>query len=155
MSRTLSLLIAGAVIVAAMTSARAQQPSRGKHNGKIVFISDRHYKGLNVWSMNPDGSRPTRLTDDTSRGKKLPDFSPVYDSHPVWSPDGKKIAFISNRDYHFSLYVMNADGSNTHLVTDKVLEPRSEEHTSELQSPCNLVCRLLLEKKKKNKRTNY
>src|SRR5256885_1875139 len=31
---------------------------------------------------------------------------------------------------------------------------RSEEHTSELQSPCNLVCRLLLEKKKKN-RYNY
>src|SRR2546426_9181381 len=29
--------------------------------------------------------------------------------------------------------------------------PRSEEHTSELQSPCNLVCRLLLEKKKKEK----
>src|SRR2546426_692410 len=29
------------------------------------------------------------------------------------------------------------------------LEVRSEEHTSELQSPCNLVCRLLLEKKKK------
>src|SRR5256885_7870885 len=27
------------------------------------------------------------------------------------------------------------------------LSPRSEEHTSELQSPCNLVCRLLLEKK--------
>src|SRR5256885_11862100 len=31
-------------------------------------------------------------------------------------------------------------------------EDRSEEHTSELQSPCNLVCRLLLEKKKKKKR---
>src|SRR2546426_2130868 len=30
-------------------------------------------------------------------------------------------------------------------------EGRSEEHTSELQSPCNLVCRLLLEKKKKNR----
>src|SRR2546426_6960637 len=29
---------------------------------------------------------------------------------------------------------------------------RSEEHTSELQSPCNLVCRLLLEKKKRNHR---
>src|SRR2546426_2187757 len=28
---------------------------------------------------------------------------------------------------------------------------RSEEHTSELQSPCNLVCRLLLEKKKTNR----
>src|SRR5256885_12693716 len=31
---------------------------------------------------------------------------------------------------------------------------RSEEHTSELQSPCNLVCRLLLEKKKKHLQTH-
>src|SRR2546426_3852250 len=30
--------------------------------------------------------------------------------------------------------------------------PRSEEHTSELQSPCNLVCRLLLEKKKSRRK---
>src|SRR2546426_4475026 len=38
-----------------------------------------------------------------------------------------------------------------HLSQDVVGEIgfRSEEHTSELQSPCNLVCRLLLEKKKK------
>src|SRR2546426_9134940 len=43
-----------------------------------------------------------------------------------------------------------------HLELDRVVEDhqharlaRSEEHTSELQSPCNLVCRLLLEKKKK------
>src|SRR5256885_3479382 len=33
---------------------------------------------------------------------------------------------------------------------DDALLDRSEEHTSELQSPCNLVCRLLLEKKKKH-----
>src|SRR2546426_6458578 len=32
---------------------------------------------------------------------------------------------------------------------------RSEEHTSELQSPCNLVCRLLLEKKKKQQVETY
>src|SRR5256885_6662713 len=31
---------------------------------------------------------------------------------------------------------------------DAAIDHRSEEHTSELQSPCNLVCRLLLEKKK-------
>src|SRR6266446_5560016 len=37
--------------------------------------------------------------------------------------------------------------SAAHMSAD----PRSEEHTSELQSPCNLVCRLLLEKKNKNK----
>src|SRR5256885_4684917 len=35
-----------------------------------------------------------------------------------------------------------------HLLTLSLDYYRSEEHTSELQSPCNLVCRLLLEKKK-------
>src|SRR2546426_3997654 len=51
-------------------------------------------------------------------------------------------------------------GLQEHLVSGTVAQPnhdvdrdprspRSEEHTSELQSPCNLVCRLLLEKKKK------
>src|SRR5256885_7293814 len=38
-----------------------------------------------------------------------------------------------------------ADGS---LEAARIARLRSEEHTSELQSPCNLVCRLLLEKKK-------
>src|SRR5256885_4422711 len=36
------------------------------------------------------------------------------------------------------------------LITYQAALERSEEHTSELQSPCNLVCRLLLEKKKNN-----
>src|SRR5256885_9781905 len=34
------------------------------------------------------------------------------------------------------------------LIEKRLRDARSEEHTSELQSPCNLVCRLLLEKKK-------
>src|SRR5574337_795310 len=41
----------------------------------------------------------------------------------------------------YSAYKLNKQGDN--------IQPRSEEHTSELQSPLNLVCRLLLEKKKK------
>src|SRR2546426_4510333 len=36
----------------------------------------------------------------------------------------------------------------------RCVSTRSEEHTSELQSPCNLVCRLLLEKKKKKHTTS-
>src|SRR2546426_7629692 len=39
----------------------------------------------------------------------------------------------------------------THQALENV-KARSEEHTSELQSPCNLVCRLLLEKKKNRQR---
>src|SRR2546426_8237687 len=47
---------------------------------------------------------------------------------------------------------VEAQGGDPALVRREVLKDgreRSEEHTSELQSPCNLVCRLLLEKKKK------
>src|SRR2546426_8958554 len=39
-------------------------------------------------------------------------------------------------------------GVRSSSSTEGSLRYRSEEHTSELQSPCNLVCRLLLEKKK-------
>src|SRR5256885_6983040 len=42
-------------------------------------------------------------------------------------------------------------GKNQKGAEAKTGASRSEEHTSELQSPCNLVCRLLLEKKKKKK----
>src|SRR5256885_4371217 len=42
-----------------------------------------------------------------------------------------------------------AASSASASITTPFPGKRSEEHTSELQSPCNLVCRLLLEKKKK------
>src|SRR5256885_7639005 len=41
-----------------------------------------------------------------------------------------------------------ATAAATDAALTKAKPKRSEEHTSELQSPCNLVCRLLLEKKK-------
>src|SRR2546426_12376768 len=43
-------------------------------------------------------------------------------------------------------------GALQRLVDERATDARSEEHTSELQSPCNLVCRLLLEKKKKKQK---
>src|SRR5256885_6799039 len=42
------------------------------------------------------------------------------------------------------------NGRGDHEIEPARNRQRSEEHTSELQSPCNLVCRLLLEKKKKH-----
>src|SRR2546426_5379309 len=46
------------------------------------------------------------------------------------------------------------DNNDWLAVNQFTVAERSEEHTSELQSPCNLVCRLLLEKKKTNKKNN-
>src|SRR5256885_8395884 len=46
------------------------------------------------------------------------------------------------------LQYLTAAGVGRLTIVDHDRVERSEEHTSELQSPCNLVCRLLLEKKK-------
>src|SRR2546426_2805223 len=60
-----------------------------------------------------------------------------------------------HRALHIRLFRRHCDRKVHHSAGDRHCgtEPhaghRSEEHTSELQSPCNLVCRLLLEKKKK------
>src|SRR2546426_3317202 len=55
---------------------------------------------------------------------------------------------LSNLDARDILSLTGSAKVRTHL-TAQGCPSRSEEHTSELQSPCNLVCRLLLEKKKK------
>src|SRR5688500_19973103 len=73
-------------------------------------------------------------------------------SWSVQAADSDTIAAASTNlwcklDMSYSLSAQSAD--ETEIVP--VTETRSEEHTSELQSPCNLVCRLLLEKKKKTK----
>lgn len=68
----------------------------------------------NIWVMNADETNPQRLTE-----------TPGEDGWPAWSPDGTKIAFASARDdtggslgplQH--VYVMNADGSEQHLLID-------------------------------------
>src|SRR5256885_3822713 len=51
---------------------------------------------------------------------------------------------------HLKLKALQATARPSRVSWVLVLLTRSEEHTSELQSPCNLVCRLLLEKKKYN-----
>src|SRR2546426_7652384 len=69
-----------------------------------------------------------------------------------WACDHK------NNGQQWPFIVLEIDQNGDNVIDDELIfEPayqnageRSEEHTSELQSPCNLVCRLLLEKKKKN-----
>ena len=61
--------------------------------------------------MHADGSEQTNLTND-----------PADDHDPVWSPDGTKIAFASDRDGYAQLYVMNADGSGATLIPNTQLD---------------------------------
>ena len=43
---------------------------------------------------------------------------PAFDGWPAWSPDGKRIAFASNRNSSYQIFVMNVDGSEVHLVAN-------------------------------------
>ncbi len=47
---------------------------------------------------------------------------PADDTMAAWSFDGKRIAFISNRDGNWEIYVMNADGSNPTRLTNNDVE---------------------------------
>src|SRR6266540_5085409 len=59
--------------------------------------------------------------------------------------------FVARHDMHFAAHALLQQMPSTHVAPDTHSRdvPRSEEHTSELQSHHDLVCRLLLEKKKK------
>src|SRR5256885_6439641 len=64
--------------------------------------------------------------------------------------DGLGVGHLGGRDdgRHVEVAQRRRRGADAHGLIGQ-LDVRSEEHTSELQSPCNLVCRLLLEKKNK------
>src|SRR5688500_15878185 len=82
--------------------------------------------------------------------RELPDFAvefPIGHRAPVPRlafPDQRRLVPPCAADVPIEAVLRDVE-----LSADEPLGTRSEEHTSELQSPCNLVCRLLLEKKNK------
>ena len=71
-------------------------------DGKTIVFS---YKG-DLFTVAATGGAARQLTTN-----------PAYDSCPVWSPDGKKIAFISDREGSLDIYIVSKDGGEPQRLT--------------------------------------
>src|SRR2546426_3862830 len=91
----------------------------------------------------------------------LHDALPIYSCTPSHRPHPLRLQFdqILYLDRLTAAFDAVTGGDSNQAGKSAVAQTgaqiRSEEHTSELQSPCNLVCRLLLEKKNSRRRLAY
>ncbi|HSG27010.1 MAG TPA: hypothetical protein VLA34_00925, partial [Candidatus Krumholzibacterium sp.] len=75
----------------------------------VVSVTDydENKSNSDIWILSSKGGEPKRLTN-----------SPKGDSHPRWSPDGKKIAFLSSRGGSTQAWVIPVTGGEAEQVTD-------------------------------------
>jgi TolB protein len=98
-------LVLGLVLVCLVSQlSRCKLPVTNPPPGKIAFVSDGH-----IYVMESDGSNKVPLTGELE-----------WAISPVWSPDGRHIAFTGVEDNKQGLWVMDADGSNkVHLFNSQ------------------------------------
>src|SRR5256885_6071274 len=82
-------------------------------------------------------------------------YTTLFRSHVEWVAQHGPRAVFRSGDEGGQLRHLAQLAMGRHGVALVLTRERSEEHTSELQSPCNLVCRLLLEKNKKRTLLNF
>jgi TolB protein len=73
--------------------------------GRIAFVS-MEFGELNICTIDPDGGRFRKLTENQRSNED-----------PCWSPDGRYIAFSSDREGRYHIYIMNANGQNQRRIT--------------------------------------
>ena len=93
--------------------ARDIRPEWSPDGKQIAFISNRSGNeevlvgNDEIYVMDADGGNLRNLTQH-----------PGFDSYPDWSPDGKQILFLSDRDGGINTYIMDADGQNVRRLTN-------------------------------------
>lgn len=91
-------------------------PTVDPAGGRIVFASTRHSKFSRLYSKQVDGATITQITDEQAN-----------DAQPAVSPDGKSVAFSSDRAGHWDIWIIDIDGRNPRQITGS---PMPELHPS-------------------------
>ena len=94
-------------LAAALSASAADSPLWLRNtalspDGKTIAFT---YKG-DIFTVPVTGGRATQITS-----------SPAYDTTPLWSPDGTRIAFMSNREKSSDIFVVNANGGTPQRIT--------------------------------------
>ncbi len=95
------------IVLLAVCTNLSAQPLWLRHNvisplgDKIAFC----YKG-DVYVVNTQGGKALQITTNAA-----------YDADPVWSPDGKQIAFATDRNGNFDIYLVSAEGGVAKRIT--------------------------------------
>jgi TolB protein len=86
---------------------------RQQHDHQEIFVVDAQGKGLSQLTKTP----------------ALPDGAPGSSAAPAWSPDGRHIAFLTNRSGKWEIWVMEVDGSQQRPMFDSALDGLTLEYS--------------------------